>query len=194
MIDLLRRLLGAGPSPSDDHAFDREKASFEQNFQQFRHLNEQMNRVPPFAVTLTGGFWYVATIQRFTGTIAPEKEAIARFCLMIFAAITDLMLVFIAIRIRDVMKGYQDKITEFMGRWAPEDRPRSFLWYRDYAMISMYSTMMVAAAVVSVVGAFLLFLPQTGIPFWWAVAGVTLVFVGLIFISNGLPKWLTRRT
>src|SRR5262249_41140425 len=101
--------------------------------------------------------------------------------------------VLIAIRIRDVMKGYQDKAMAFMGQWAPEDRRQSFLWHRDYSMISMYATMILAAAVLSLVGAFVLFWPTMGIPFWYAIGGVACIFVGLVFFSNGLPKWLTRR-
>ena len=40
-----------------DQAADQAKAVFDQNFQQYRMLNEQLNRIPPLAVTLTGGFW-----------------------------------------------------------------------------------------------------------------------------------------
>jgi hypothetical protein len=192
----IAQALGKVPSPvaSADHAFDREKASFEQNFQQFRHLNEQMNKVPPFAVTLTGGFWYVAVVQHFSGRLDPELEATARFALMIFAAIANVMLIFISIRIRDVMKSYQDKVMEFMDIWKPDSAKQSFLWYRDYSMISMYAVMMLTGSVLSVAGAFFLFWPRTGIPLCYAIGGVGFGFVAIIVASNGMPKWFTRQT
>lgn len=73
---------------------------YKENFAQFRHLNEQMNKIPPFAVTLTGGFWYIAVIvsnygEGLTGT----SEALARFALMIFSGIANLALILIAVRI-----------------------------------------------------------------------------------------------
>src|SRR5690606_10194529 len=61
---------------------------FQQNFEQFRHLNAQMNRIPAFAVTLTGGFWYVAVVVESYGqSLDPMREQLARWALMIFAGL-----------------------------------------------------------------------------------------------------------
>lgn len=176
-----------------DHAFDREKVVFEQNFLQFRHLNEQMNKVPPFAVTLTGGFWYVAVIQHFTTSLTPQLEATARFLLMTFAAIADFMLVLISIRIRDVMRGYQREIEAFSGKAVEQsDVYQGRLGLGNYSMIAMYATMMLTASLVSVVGAFALFWPRMGLPMCYGVIGVPGAVLLVVLVSMVLPKWLER--
>ena len=81
----------ADPDWEPGHAFEfeRAKAAFDQNFEQFRHLNDQMNRIPAFAVTLTAGFWYVAVVSDYGGTLGAVEEKLARFALMLFAGICD---------------------------------------------------------------------------------------------------------
>ena len=64
--------------PDDGERFEHAKAAFEQNFAQFRHLNDQMNRIPAFAVTLTGGFWYVAVVSSYGQALGPVREHLAR--------------------------------------------------------------------------------------------------------------------
>ncbi len=41
-------------------AFEREKCCYEQNFQQFRAMNQTIWRVPLLAISITGGLWYAA--------------------------------------------------------------------------------------------------------------------------------------
>ena len=41
-------------------AFDRDRVCYEQNFQQFRAMNQIMWQVPLLAITITGGLWYAA--------------------------------------------------------------------------------------------------------------------------------------
>lgn len=207
MLDWLRRLLGpsslqtaqtvAPPSVAteqDEHAFDRAKASFDQNFLQFRHLNDQLNKVPALAVTLTGGFWYVAVVQKFPAGTEPHQEAIARFALMIFATIANLMLVRISIRIRDVMSDYWKKLEGFMGVHAPEKAAPNRFVFGDYSMISMYATMMLAGALLSGIGAFVLFWPRTGLSLCVAAGSALGASIAIVVIANGLPKWLGRRS
>jgi hypothetical protein len=196
MLDFLRKWLVSELAPSmadDGHAFDREKVLFEQNIQHFRHLNEQMNKVPPFAVTLTGGFWYVAFIQHLSPTLSPHLEATARFLLMIFAAIANFMLVLIAIRIRDVMRGYQRKFEAFSGQDSQSKKEEIGAFrFRNYSMISMYSAMMLTASAVSLIAAFMIFWPQMGLPLCYGVFGVPGAFIVVVLLSIGLPKWLER--
>jgi hypothetical protein len=184
----------AAPAPDDAHSFDRAKAAFDQNFLQFRHLNDQLNRVPTLAVTLTGGFWYVAVIQKFPAGTEAHQEAIARFALMIFATIANLMLIQIAIRIRDVMSGYWKRIAEFMGVHAPEKAAPNRFVFGDYSMISMYATMMLAGALLSGIGAFVLFWPRTGLSFCVAAGSALAACVAIVVIANGLPRWLGRQS
>ena len=41
-------------------AFERDKVCYEQNFQQYRAMNQIMWQVPLLAITITGGLWYAA--------------------------------------------------------------------------------------------------------------------------------------
>ena len=179
--------------PGDEHSFDVAKVSFEQNCQQFRHLNEQMNRVPPFAVTLTAGFWYVAVVVAHYGNgLSAHSEQLARFALMVFAGICDFALVAIAIRVRDVMSGYQTSMSRFEGEWwTARDRP-SFFWFNEYSMISMYSVLILAAAILSWVGAFVLFWPADAFSIWWGITFVASALGVSVLLAYWIPRWLTK--
>ena len=156
---------GSTWDPGESHRFERAKASFEQNFQQFRNLNDQMNRIPAFAVTLTAGFWYVAVVSEYGNTLGPLEEKLARFALMLFAGICDLVLVGIAIRIRDVMDDYLDRVRRFEGEWWTERTP-SIPMFKGYSMVSMYSILILAGTAFSWGGAFLLFWPREAYSLW----------------------------
>lgn len=175
----------------DSDYFERAKASFEQNFAQFRHLNDQMNRIPAFAVTLTAGIWYVAVVSDYGDTLSPVREALARFSLMIFAGICDVALVCIAIRIRDVMTDYLDRVKRFEGEWWTEYGP-SLPMFRDYSMISLYSVLILAGAVLSWAGAFALFWPFQRLSAWWGLAILVLAVVAVVILAYQVPRWLTR--
>lgn len=170
------------------------QAIFEQFFAQYRHLNEQMNKIPTLAVTLTGGFWYVAVIVKDYGDgLSAETQALARFALMIFAGIANIALILIATRIRGVMSGYQDKLQAYAGSdWPSSFNQKLFFNRVDYSMISIYVSLMLAGAVLSIVGAFLLHWEATGLNIWKGIVGFAAALVLLFFFSWGLPKWLTR--
>ncbi len=182
---------GASWTCPPDRDFEVAKAAFEQNFQQFRHLNDQMNRLPAFAVTLTGGFWYVAVVVANYGhALGGVEERLARWGVMVFAGLCDLVLVCIAIRIRDVMSDYLDRVKRFEGDWWSERTP-SLPIFRDYSMISMYAVLILAGTVLSWVGAFVLFWPAA-YPLWWGVVVVLGSLSGVGMFAYWIPKWLTR--
>jgi hypothetical protein len=88
---------------------------------------------------LTGGFWYIAVVvQSYGNGIAPEVERLARFGIMIFAAVCDLMLILIAARIRNVMDDYMRSVARFQGDWVERSDPPMIFGFQDYSMISMY--------------------------------------------------------
>lgn len=176
---------------ADTHAFDHAKVAFEQNFAQFRHLNDQMNRIPAFAVTLTGGFWYVAVVSEYGQALGPMREHLARFALMLFAGLCDFALVCIAIRVRDVMADYLDRVRRFEGEWWSE-RPPSLPLFKDYSMISMYSVLIIAGAVLSWLGAFVLFWPSDHLSPWWGVLSLVSAVGATLTMAYSLPRWLTR--
>lgn len=155
--------------------FSRAKVCYEQNFLQFRSLNEQMNRVPTIAVTLTGGLWYGAAI-------AQGVDVFVRFGLLMFAGISNVALILSAYRIRDVMSNYQEKLKEYdpdsyaSGTPITPSMPR----FSNYSMISIYSALMGVTALFSFIGAFFFYSPFAG-PIQWAGFVLTLwvVFISL---------------
>ena len=84
---------------------------------------------------------------------------------MLFAGLCDLALVCIASRIRDVMADYLNRVRRFEGEWWSERTP-SLPLFKDYSMISMYSVLIIAGALLSWVGAFLLFWPSDHLSTW----------------------------
>ena len=181
-------------SPHKDNEFDFAKAVFEQNFEQFRHLNDQMNRIPAFAVTLTGGFWYIAVVVADYGNgLDSASEQIARWALMIFAGICNFALIGIAIRIRNVMSDYLDRVRRFEGDWWTERTP-TLPMFISYSMISLYSVLILAGGILSWAAAFVLFWPARTIFVGWGVLIVIGALAALFVCSYLISRWLTPKS
>lgn len=167
---------------------DQAKAVFEQNFAQYRVLNEQLNRIPPFAVTLTGGFWYIAVVVKSYGSLTPELESLARCLVMAFAGLCDIMLVLIAIRVRDVMRAYEAPLKAYAGNaWPDTSRGRVPL-LGDYSMIAMYCTLILGGALLSFVAAGFIFWPDTKLPWYTAVGALVVTVAFLVAGYVYLPR------
>lgn len=180
--------------PPAGSEFEFAQIVFQQNFEQFRHLNAQMNRIPAFAVTLTAGFWYVAVVvENYGQSLDPTREQLARWALMIFAGLCNFALVSIAIRIRDVMDDYLNRVRRFEGTWWTERTP-SLPWFRDYSMISMYSVLIIAGGVLSWVGAFVLFWPTETIQVWWGMLSVIAVVATVLLFAYRIPRCLAPKS
>lgn len=133
---------------------------FEHNSAQVRALNEQMNRVPALSITLTGGLWFGA------GAVESLDEVI-RFGLLLFAGLSNLVLVLACIRIRDVLASYFEKIAEFDPTSAASGRPQRAKLGQlgNYSMITLYSLLMTTAAALSFMGAIVFFWPEEAFPY-----------------------------
>lgn len=137
--------------------FEREKLCYEQNFEQFRALNAQMNRIPAFSVTLTGGLWFGA------GLIQNNLDSTIRFALLLYAGLSNLALIAISYRIRDVMSAYQSKLRGFRsdsyvsGDGSSGGGPSSGT---SYGMINIYCMLMLIASSLSFFGAVFLHWPH----------------------------------
>ena len=180
-------------APPSENEFEFAKSVFEQNFAQFRHLNDHMNRLPAFAVTLTGGFWYVAVvIANYGEGLDPLMERLARWALLIFAGLCDFMIVAIAIRIRHVMTDYLDRVQRYEGEWWSERAPeRPNL--KNYSMISMYSVLIAGGGILSWGAAFVLFWPNNVLG-WPIGLFITILLSILLAIASFLvSKWLTPK-
>lgn len=92
-------------APAQNEEFERAKASFEQNFEQLRSLNQIMWQVPVIAMTLTGGLWFgAASVGDMPGF---------QYLLLILAAIANLGLMVVLVRVRFVMGQYIDAVKNF---------------------------------------------------------------------------------
>jgi len=78
-------------------AFERDKVAYEQNAQHLRALNQFLWQVPTIAITLTGGLWYGVT---------KIDSLIVREGLLAFAALSDVLLVFVVFRVRFLFGQY----------------------------------------------------------------------------------------
>lgn len=167
---------------------EKDKAVFEQLFAQYRTLNEQLNRIPPFAVTLTGGFWYIAVVIKSYGALSPGYESLARFCLMMFAGICNCMLVLIAIRVRDVMRAYEKPLEGYAGRAWPDTSGGRVPFLGNYSMIGMYCTLILGGALLSFVAGWVLYWSATEQPIYHGVIGCLAAVLALLLGYVYLPR------
>lgn len=173
----------------DQKYFASDETRYQEYFAQYRHLNGHMIQIPALSVTLTGAFWYAAIIVGTYGErLTPEAESMVRFALMIFAGVSNLALVFIAIRIRGVMQGYQKGLKAMSPDWPNSSNAR-MMGFVDYSIISIYSVLLLTAAFFSVAGAFVLFWGRTGYPLCIGILSTVTVTAILLFMSWALPRW-----
>lgn len=153
--------------------YDREKVCYEQNCQQARALNLQMNQVPVLSMTLTGGLWFGAGVNEHLPTEI-------KFSLLFFAGLCNLALILAVLRIRDVLESHFEKIEAFHAASFASGRPLNpkIPWLGSYSMISIYSVLMIIAALFSFSGAFWKYWPFN-FSVWY---GIGLFFMTLLLI------------
>ena len=115
-IELWKVHMGTDEELMSTGDFDREKHAYVQNCESMRSVNAQMNRLPTFSVTLTGGIWFGITLS---STI----NEYAAFGVLLLAGVANFCLILIAYRTRDVIQSYleTDRVistVQFRGRPA----------------------------------------------------------------------------
>lgn len=165
---------------ANEEAFTRKRVCYEQNFQQARSLNEQMNRVPTLAITLTGGLWYGASAVN-------AVDASIRFGLLVLAGVCNAALILASIRIRDVLQSYFERLQAFDPESFASGRPSTpkLERLRSYSMIGVYASLMGIGAVLSFAGAFEFYWPFTFHRRWGLLA--LLIIFGSIFFALTRP-------
>ncbi|MFC5387050.1 class I SAM-dependent methyltransferase [Aquamicrobium segne] len=88
-----------------------EKEAYEQNYLQFRSLNQIMWQIPVLAMTLTGGLWFAVSRADSESLVAPM--------LLLTAVVGNLALVVVLRRFRFVMGKYLD--------WLKKSYPSGFV-------------------------------------------------------------------
>ena len=126
-----------------NEAFDRNKACYEQNFQQYRAMNQIMWQVPLLAITITGGLWYAAL--NATG-VQDFKRPI-----FLLAFVLDAALIAVLWRVRHVMSAYMVQIENFNPVSFVKASGRGlFNW--PYTVVSAFSVALTIAAIGSLIG------------------------------------------
>ncbi len=164
-------------------AFEKNKACFEQNFEQARALNSQMNKIPQIAITLTGGLWFAAGL-----TENVDLNISIKFALLLFAGLCNIAFVLISVRLRDVLESYLEKIKKFSGAnyaSGKPDKPK-IEWLSNYSMIFTYCWLMGFASLFSFTGAFIFFWPFN-ICKWVGVAAL-IITLFVLWFAGSRPK------
>lgn len=162
-------------------AQDRDKTAFDQNFAQFRNLNDHLHRLPTLSTTLTGGLWFAAGVQK-------DLPAEIRFALLYLAGWFSLMLILVMFRLRDVMQSYLDKIGKFHPHAFASGEPLNPQMpglLANYSMVRLFAAMSFIAVGLSWFGAFKFFWPD-GWPCraYGVAATIAMVLLLLIFIMR----------
>lgn len=126
-------------------AFERDKVCYEQNFEQFRAMNQIMWQVPLLAMTITGGLWYAALT-------VPEAQEMRR-PLMLLSAVFDFALVAVLWRVRYVMGQYLKALKAFNPP-AYVEAPGGGIFDRPHTVIWAFTIALILAGVGSAVGFF----------------------------------------
>jgi hypothetical protein len=130
------------PWSDAEEQFERAKASFEQNFEQFRSLNQIMWQVPIIAMTLTGGLWFgAASVSDMPGF---------QYLLLILAVLANLGLAIVLVRVRYVMGEYLKAIKQFH---APSYVAAEGVWFQHSKTVAItFIILLLLSAAISLAG------------------------------------------
>lgn len=128
--------------------FEREKVCYEQNYLQFRSLNQIMWQVPIIAMTLTGGLWFgaanVNNIQNF------------QYFLLFLAFFGNVGLILVLTRIRYVMGEYLNALRDFHPNGFVEAKGKN--WFtRSKRVVSTFRWLLCISAVISLIGIWMIY-------------------------------------
>ena len=121
---------------------EREKLCYQQNFEQFRSLNQIMWQVPIIAMTLTGGLWF---------GVAKIDVQDAQYALLALAVLGNSGLIAVLHRTRFVMGEYLLKIEEFYPEaFVAAEGQR--LFERGRTVVVVFQILLGLSALLSLIG------------------------------------------
>jgi hypothetical protein len=139
-------------------------------------------------MTLTGGLWFGAGI---TENLLSE----IRFGLLLFAGICNIALILAALRIRDALESYFEKIRPFHEESFASGKPKSpkLPLLGSYSMISIYCVLLLSASLLSFIGSFGFYWPASfHAPRWLGVIILAAIFIGIGICFKLLKKNKTK--
>lgn len=125
---------------------EREKLCYQQNFEQFRSLNQIMWQVPIIAMTLTGGLWF---------GVAKIDVQDAQCALLALAVLGNSGLIAVLKRTRFVMGEYLDKIKAFYPDAFVEAKGKG-LFERGRTVVVVFQILLGLSALLSLIGIWLI--------------------------------------
>ena len=128
-----------------DNQFEKDKISYEQHSESFRHLNSQMWQVPIIAMTLTGGLWFGV----FSSTTINDFVSGG---LLIFCGVCDFLFVFILFRVHFIMSLLIEKLNIFNPSYSIDPTNTTngnALIRKDNLVITLFSSMLIFATILS---------------------------------------------
>lgn len=126
-------------------AFERDKCCYEQNFEQYRAMNQIMWQVPLLAITITGGLWYAA--------LAITNASDFRGPLFLLSAVLDFALIAVLWRVRFVMGAYLKEIERFNPPAFVRASGNGFLNW-PYTVVTAFTIALGCGGVGSLIGLF----------------------------------------
>ncbi len=125
--------------PGDDEpnrSFERQKAIFEQDCQEFRSLNSFLWQIPIIVATLTGGLWF--------GVTKVGDDRFIKASLFLLAAVVNFTFIVVLWRLRyGVMEVLLDRMHNYQGR--PRHRKGR------YTVILMFTIILLLSGLISLI-------------------------------------------
>lgn len=129
---------------NDPNVFERDKICYEQNFEQFRAMNQIMWQVPLLVMTLTGGLWYAAATL--------EIASLLKVAISLLSVVWDVTFIFVLVRVRHVMEAYLSQLRKFHPAGFVEASGTT--WYnKGWAVVWALSIALGLAALFGLAGA-----------------------------------------
>lgn len=126
-------------------SFEKDKLSYVQHSESFRHLNSQMWQVPIIAMTLTGGLWFGVFSSKIISDFVSGG-------LLVFAGICDLLFILVLFRVRFIMTLILEKLKLFNPEYSinpMESSKTNRLLKKDKLVILVFSSMLTLATIFS---------------------------------------------
>lgn len=124
-------------------AFERDKVAYDQNAQHLRALNQFLWQVPTIAITLTGGLWYAVT---------KIDVLLVREGLLIFAALSDILLIAVVLRVRFLFGQYLKVQLQFNPDYNIKNESGPGI-LPSHTVVTVFSILLLAGAAGSLYGA-----------------------------------------
>jgi hypothetical protein len=132
-----------------DEAFEREKTSYEQNFEHVRVLIPMTYQIPAMAITITGGLWF--------GVLKTNGVPAFGYLFLILAFMMNVGFYFIMRRFGQIIDIYLDALKEFCPKGYVKAKGNPNVSQHP-EVITVFKLFCIGAAAFSVVGILLLWL------------------------------------